>query len=322
GSRAARLALAPRECLSLVGWPARLASSSPSLRRCPEQLGALKCDEERASAEPLFHLDADRRARQKGHRTRQLLEGTVAVGYAQPGDVIDRAVLQLVARAAVEHRIAERDVFRTIENLEDLVRQIAGKLVGQLPVIAQCDAQEIRAYPNSIAQRVCGEKPQRKLIQIDQRVARPRADRVSQNRILDFLDALEFADDAAFFDGQAVTDARRHESAFDADADLVFDHGAWIARQFEGRDVIEGDGARVGLAKGLDRAALRRGSPISHNRLGATGRAENLVAVKHDEERALRALRAFGDLQPQRRAWQERKRAGEQSERALAIALS
>src|SRR5262249_61402964 len=96
GSRAAIRAQSRRagSARSLLLW--RWASSSSSLRRGAQQLVALKGYEERAPAEALFHLDADRRARQEGHRPRQLLERAVAVGYAESGDVVDRAVLQFV----------------------------------------------------------------------------------------------------------------------------------------------------------------------------------------------------------------------------------
>src|SRR5262245_12921051 len=95
----------------------RQASSSSSLRRGAKQLVALNSYEEVASAEPLFHPDTDCRARQEGNWPRQLLERAAAVGYAESGDVVDRAVLQFVPRAAVENRVAERDVFGTVEPL-------------------------------------------------------------------------------------------------------------------------------------------------------------------------------------------------------------
>src|SRR5215468_10963388 len=158
GSRAARRTPARslgRVASSLsVGLPTgsavRMAASSSSLRPGVEQLVALKSDIERASAEPLFHLHANCRARQERHWPRQLLERPVSVGDAQPGDVVERAVLQLVAGSAVEDRVAERNIFGTIEPLEKLIGQFQRKLAGEDSVHAQCGAQEIRADANAV----------------------------------------------------------------------------------------------------------------------------------------------------------------------------
>src|SRR5262245_50940399 len=136
----------------------REASSSSSLRGGAQQLVTLKSYEKRASAEPLFHLDADCRARQKGHWPRQFLEGAVAVGYAKSGDIVERAVLQFVPRTAVENRIAERDVLGAVEPLKDAADKREWQTISQRPVGAKRNAQKVLTDANAVQQGVRRKK--------------------------------------------------------------------------------------------------------------------------------------------------------------------
>src|SRR6185503_18590193 len=120
----------------------------------------LKGYEERASAELFFHLDADRRTREEGHWPRQFLERAAAVGYAESGDIVKWAVLQFVPRAAVENRVAERDVFGAVEPLEDAADERERQTIGQRPVGAKRDAQKVLTNANAVQQGVSRKKPE------------------------------------------------------------------------------------------------------------------------------------------------------------------
>ena len=57
----------------------------------------------------LLDLDADRGARDERHRSRERTERSIAVGRAEPRDVVHRLVLQLAAAAGVDDGVEEVD---------------------------------------------------------------------------------------------------------------------------------------------------------------------------------------------------------------------
>ena len=65
-----------------------------------------------------FNRDADRRAREENHRSSKFFKRPIAVRDAKTGDIIDRLVLQLAARATVKNRVAKGNIFGSIEGFE------------------------------------------------------------------------------------------------------------------------------------------------------------------------------------------------------------
>ncbi len=94
---------------TLLDWDYRIGSyrslsyrsSIAGIARSAKNLVTLKNQKKAASSEYLFHLYANGRARQKGHRFMEDLEWAVAVGDAETGDIEGALVLQFTACAGV-----------------------------------------------------------------------------------------------------------------------------------------------------------------------------------------------------------------------------
>ena len=58
----------------------------------------------------------------------RLLERPISVGDAEASDVVDALVLQLAAGAGIEESVAKRDIFGTVQALENAVEQLERQL--------------------------------------------------------------------------------------------------------------------------------------------------------------------------------------------------
>ena len=77
-------------------------------------------------------------------------EGAVTVGDTEPGDIMNRLILQIAPRAGVEDRVSERHVFRPVEPLEDFVREIDSDAVAGIAAALDGRPQKIAANPDPV----------------------------------------------------------------------------------------------------------------------------------------------------------------------------
>src|SRR5215831_5055588 len=310
----------------------------------PQELVALEYEEEGAAAEALLDAHANRGPREKDDRPRKFLERSVAICDPQAGHIVDGPVLQIEAASAIGNHVAEGDILWAIQPLEDQVDERSGQCVGQDPIGFHGDPEKIGPDTDPVGQCAGRKEAKRDLCEIDGwrcglvegwvpgdllptfKVLAPLRhlesgvfQQLSQGGRADLGSALPLDGDAAFLWAQTVTEGSGHEPSFDVHGHLVLHAVPGLATQGEGRHVVERNHASGGIADGFCRAG-RRAAKRSDEGLG-TARGQFLVAVKHDEQGALDLLRLLDHLEAYRRAWQERDRMGEQSERALAVAF-